>query len=206
LDDDSSVCQDTLHSDDIELPVNEPPPLPRWMWTVTGLRALVAGTLGVTVLLGNLGRSALANFIAVYWLVGSLLTLKVAFAPGSRSRTAAAAGMLGVVAALVVLARLPLQGVVAVRALLPLLGCAAILTGVLRLGGGFRDDQIAPGRFRMSRRMVLGALEVLLGGILLVSEQVSRTVALVVGVWGIVGGTTLVVDALAMWEAARHRT
>jgi uncharacterized membrane protein HdeD (DUF308 family) len=54
--------------------------------------------------------------------------------------------------------------------------------------------------------MVLGALEVLLGVILLVSEQVSSTIALVVGVWGIVGGTTLVVDALAMWKAARHRS
>jgi hypothetical protein len=39
-----------------------------------------------------------------------------------------------------------------------------------------------------------------------VSEQVSRAVALVVGVWGIVGGTTLVVDALAMWDAARRRS
>ena len=186
-------------------PGSEPPPLPPWLWTVTGLRALVAGTLGVTVLLGNVGRPALANFIAVYWLVGSLLTLKVASAPGSRSRTAAAAGVLGAVAALVVLARLPLQGVVAVGTLLPLLGWAAIVTGVLRLGGGFRDDPIAPGRPRTWRRVILGALEVLLGVVLIVSDQVSRTVALVVGGWGIVGGTTLVVDALAMWAAARHR-
>lgn len=165
----------------------------------------MAGVLGVTVLLGNVGRATLANFIAVYWLVGALLTLKVASAPGSRSRPAVVAGVLGAVAALLVLARLPLQRVVPAGTLLPLLGCAAILTGVLRLGGGFRDDLIARGRSRMSRRVVLGAFEVLLGVVLLGSEQVSRAVALVVGAWGIVGGTTLVIEAFAMWEAARDR-
>jgi uncharacterized membrane protein HdeD (DUF308 family) len=186
-------------------PGSEPPSLPRWLWAVTGLRALVAGTLGVAVLLGNLGRPALANFIAVYWLVGSMLTLRIALTSRSRTRTGVVAAMVGTVAALLVLARMPLRHIITVDTLLPMLGVAAILTGVLRLGGGFRDDLVRPDRPRVWRQLVLGALEIVLGIVLLTAQEVSRTVAIVIAVWGIVGGTTLVVDALVMRRIARSR-
>lgn len=183
----------------------EPASLPRWVWWITGLRALAAGTLGVMVLLRDLGRPALANFIAIYWLVGSLLTLRPVLAGRSGSRRHAAAAVLGMVAALLVLARLPLQRVVPGSTLLVVLGVAAILTGILRLGGGLADDQTTAERVRPWRRLSLGALEVLLGFVLLGSHDVSRTVTVVVGVWGIVGGATLVLDALAIRRAARPR-
>jgi hypothetical protein len=177
--------------------------LPAWLWWVTGARAALALTLGVAVLLRDFGRPALANFIAVYWLVGALLTLRWAMAPPSRSRTGIIAALLGAAAALLVLARLPLRHALGADTLLLVLGVAAVMTGVLRLGGGLRDGQLTPAGPRVWRRLVLGALEIVLGAVLILAQDVSRAVALVVSGWGIVAGTMLVLDALAMRRAIR---
>lgn len=78
------------------------------------------------------------------------------------------------------------------------LGAAAVLTGLLRLSGRLRDDLLTPARPRVWRRLLLGAFEVVLGAVLILTRDVGGAVALIVGGWGVVGGTTLVVDALMM--------
>jgi uncharacterized membrane protein HdeD (DUF308 family) len=42
------------------------------MWWIVLVRAVVALVLGVAVLLSEKTRPALGNFIAVYWLLGSI--------------------------------------------------------------------------------------------------------------------------------------
>lgn len=179
--------------------------LPTWLWWVTGARAALALSLGIGVLVRGFGRPALANFIAVYWLVGALVSLRWALAASTRSRTDVTVALVGAAAAVLVLARFVLRHAVATDTLVVVLGAAAVLTGLMRLSGGLRDDVLTPARPRMWRRLLLGAFEVLLGAVLILTRDVGGVVAFIVGVWGVVGGTTLVVDALAMRRTNRSR-
>lgn len=97
---------------------------PARLWWILLARAAVAFLLGVLVLLSQKTRPALGNFIGVYWLVGSLLTLR--WVAGHRrqpgNRLVWAAAILGVVAGLLVLLRFALEDVLSADLVLP--GCA----------------------------------------------------------------------------------
>jgi uncharacterized membrane protein HdeD (DUF308 family) len=92
---------------------------------------------------------------------------------------------------------------VSVRFTLVTLGVAAALTGVLRLLGAFHDDdESVVVRWRW-KRILLGSLEVALGVLLVFLEDFTPLLIVVVGFWGVVGGTVLVLDALKLQELAR---
>jgi uncharacterized membrane protein HdeD (DUF308 family) len=137
---------------------------PARLWWIMLARAAIALLLGLVVLLSEKTRPALVNFIGVYWLVGSLLTLRWVFRhqrqPGSRLVWAAA--VIGVVAGLLVLLRFALEDVLSTDLVLTLVGLTAILTGLLRVSGTFRDHVI-DGRPRLPHRVTLGILELMLG-------------------------------------------
>jgi uncharacterized membrane protein HdeD (DUF308 family) len=172
---------------------------PARLWWIMLARAAIALLLGLVVLVGEKTRPALANFIGVYWLLGSLLTLRWLSRhrrlPGNRLVWAAA--VLGAVAGLLVLVRRVLEDVLSPNLVLTLLGLTAILTGLLRLSGTFRDH-VLDGRPRLPHRVALGALELALGVSLLLARGATRPVAIAAGLWGIVGGTIMLVDALAL--------
>ena len=173
---------------------------PARLWLLMLARAAVALLLGLTVLaLDDKARPALANFIGVYWLIGSLLTLRWVWRnrrmPGNRLVSAAAAA--GVVAGILVLARLLLEDVLSVGVVLTLLGVTAILTGLLRLSGTFRDH-VVEGRSRLPHRVALGALEIVLGILLVLARSPTRPVAVAAGLWALVGGAIMLVDALEL--------
>jgi len=169
-------------------------------WWLHLLRGVVALLLGASVLAAGRAQPFLVNFIAIYWLIGSLLTIRWALASRGRPgrRLAAAAALAGVLAAVVVLLRFPLSGAVSRELTLHLLGAAAILTGLLRLAGAFRDDAVTTDRPRLSHRTLIGGLEIALGIVLVLADEVTRPIAVLAGLWGLVGGTLLLVDALAL--------
>jgi uncharacterized membrane protein HdeD (DUF308 family) len=170
------------------------------MWWIVLVRAVVALVLGVAVLLSEKTRPALGNFIAVYWLLGSILTLRwfLEHRPRPGSRLALTAALVGIVAGVLVLLRFLLRDAVSADAVLALLGVAAVLTGVLRLSGAFHDDQVAADRPRLPHRVALGVLELAMGAVLLLAHDLTRPVAIVAGLWGLAGGTILLLDALAL--------
>jgi uncharacterized membrane protein HdeD (DUF308 family) len=167
-------------------------------------RAAVALLLGLSVLLADKTRPALGNFIGIYWLLGSLLTLRwVSRHRGERgSRLAWAAAVMGILAGVLVLARFALEDVLSANLVLTLLGLTAILTGLLRLSGTFRDH-VVDDRSRLPHRVALGALELALGVALLLAHRVSRPAVIAAGLWAIVGGAIMLVDALAMRRMGR---
>jgi uncharacterized membrane protein HdeD (DUF308 family) len=170
------------------------------MWWLVLVRGSVALLLGASVLVSGKTRPALGNFIAVYWLIGSLLTFRwlAAHRQHERSRVVLAAAIVGTLAALVALLRFPLERVVSQELVIRLLGVVAILTGLLRLGGGLRDDELSLDRPRLPHRVGLGGLELALGAALLLTREVTRRAAIAAGLWGLVGGTILLLDALAL--------
>ena len=174
------------------------------LWWITLVRACVALWLGVAVLVSGRTRPALANFIAVYWLAGSLLTLRWVLANRRRAgnRLVAVAALVGTAAGMLVLLRAVLRDYVPVKVLLVVLGATAIATGVLRLSGHFRDDQGAE-RPRSPHRTALGVLEIALGAVLVLADSVTRGVAIAAGLWGLVGGTILLASALELRRAGR---
>jgi uncharacterized membrane protein HdeD (DUF308 family) len=139
------------------------------------------------------------QLIGIYWLLGSLLTLRWLARhrrpPGNRLVWAAA--ILGIVAGLLVLLRFLLEEVLSTNLVLTLLGLTAILTGLLRLSGSFRDH-IIDGRPRLPHRVALGVLELALGVLLLLARGATRPMAIAAGLWAVVGGTIMLVDALAL--------
>jgi uncharacterized membrane protein HdeD (DUF308 family) len=149
--------------------------LPSWTYWVFLVRGCLAFALGAALLVSGSGLSPLGNFLAVYWIVGAVLTLRRASGhPAARGRQlAATAGLTGIVAGSLVLREL-LDAVVEQGYLLELLGLCAIATGLPRLAGGFRDDQLATEMPRGRYRLVVGTLDVGLGvALLLVSEDTS---------------------------------
>lgn len=173
---------------------------------VTLLRALAALALGILVLVGAQTRPALANFIATYWLLGSVLTLRWVLANRGRpgSRAAFVAALVGIAAGVLVLLRFVLRDVISTDAVLGLLGVAAILTGILRLSGAFHDDPVGE-HPRLRYRVVLAILAITLGAVLILAPGLTRPAAIVVGLWGLVAGAILLQDALTMRRQHRSR-
>ena len=125
-------------------------PPARRMWWIPAIRGAFAVTLGGIAIATGSHRAALVNFLGIYWLISAALT--VAWAARTRwkrgSRLGLMAGMIGLVAGLLVLFRHVLEPIMSVGFLLDALGISAILTGTLRLAGAFEVERRTglPGR------------------------------------------------------------
>ena len=164
--------------------------------------------LGTAVLFAQDNRGKLANFIGVYWLLSGLLTLRWALTVRwlRGSRIGLAAGSLSVVAALLVLLRVPLQDVIAPNTLINVLGAAAVLTGSLRLLGAFEIERRTGRRWTFGG-FALGSVEVVLGLVLIVTNgENERVLSIVFAAWGLVGGCLLLIEGFRLRrQAARAR-
>ncbi len=132
------------------------------------IRGAIAVTLGVLVTVTGSHRAALVNFLGIYWLVSAVLT--IAWAQRIRwkrgSRLGLLAGMIGIVAGLLVLLRHVLEPIVFVWLLLDALGVSATLTGTLRLAGAFEAERTT-GRWWTFGGLAIGSVEIVLGAIVL---------------------------------------
>ena len=177
---------------------------PRFLWWILVVRAVVVLALGASFLLSGRVHSVLGNLLASYWLIGALLTLRwVRANRGTRgTNLSLVAGTLGVAAAVLVLGRSLIRGVVSLNTALTVLGVTAIVTGVLRLVGAFHEDQIGD-HPRMLQRFALGAIEVVLGVVFIAVDGLTRPVAVAGGVWALIGGTIMLFDAVAARNQSR---
>jgi uncharacterized membrane protein HdeD (DUF308 family) len=180
--------------------------IPRWTYWVFLVRGCVALTLGAALLLAGEGLSLLASFVGGFWIAGALLTLHWAVvnraAPGRR--LAKLVGVVGLAAGIALILRQLIDALIEQGLLLDILGLTSIAMGLLRLSGRFHDDQLAVHRPRARYRIVVGTLDIVLGAAVLVaSEDNVSEVRLVLGIWGLLVGTFLVLDALRLRRFAR---
>lgn len=174
-------------------------------WWLTALRGLVALTLGLAVAVGGRSTARLVTFLALFWMTGGLLTLRFALAirPRRGFRLGLAAATAALVGAVLVLLRDRLSGLIDADLLVGLLGIAAVLTGLLRILGGFAAED------RLGRRwtfgsIVLGTVEVALGALLLLASAVDPDrLATVVAAWGAVSGVLLLAEGRRLRRFAR---
>lgn len=171
------------------------------------VRGAVALALGVSLLAVGENLSRLTTFVAVYWMVAALLTIRwVGARPAlPYRRLALVAGLTGLVAGLAVVFRMLFEALLSEGAFLDFLGATAMTTGVLRLSGLIHDDQMARDRPRRRYRFVVGTLEVLLGGALVTAEEGSSDATrILLGMWALAMGAFLLIDGLMVRRLAAN--
>jgi uncharacterized membrane protein HdeD (DUF308 family) len=113
------------------------------------------------------------------------------------------AGIIGLVAALLVLGRHVLEPVVSAQFLVDAFAVSAILTGTLRLAGAFEVER-RTGRWWTFGGLALGSVEIVLGAIVLYAGQGNlRLVTAAVGAWGLIGGTLLLLEGIKIRRPLR---
>jgi len=177
-------------------------PIRRYAWVILLVRAILALTLGIIVVVTGEFRPGLANVIGLYWLLGALLTLRWARAHrGARGeRVAYGAALAGFAAALAVFARGVITNAVRVEMMLAFIGLFSIVVGLLRMSGMFRESVTEDIRRSRPETRILGILEILLGFGLIFGEVARSLVVPILGVWGIAGGTIMLRDAIRAWR------
>jgi hypothetical protein len=177
-----------------------------YAWVLLFVRSILALGLGIAVLATGEIRPAMVNVIAIYWLLGALLTLRWARAhPGTRGeRLAYAASIAGIIASLILFAREYVRDVLAEERMLGLLGLFSITIGMLRVFGVFRESVSQSIRRSRPQAIALGALEVALGFVLIFSAELRPIAVPIIGIWGLVGGSIMLSDAIRAFRVMRR--
>jgi uncharacterized membrane protein HdeD (DUF308 family) len=167
------------------------------LWWIGVLRGVIALALGVSALLASGSPERLATFLALYWLAGGVVTLRLAWAmrPSLGFRLAAVAGVVAITAAFLVVLREFLSGVISPVRTINILGLAALAMGTLRLVGAFEIERRTGHRWSIGG-LILGGLELGTGILLIATDRLSRGVMITVGVWALTSGTLLIVEAI----------
>lgn len=205
--------------DDIDRPVTTDHPVPgvgagagdptrpsRRATRVLLVRGVMALVLGLTLLVEGWNLSRLTTFIAVYWILAALVTLRWVGVHRELPHrpVGVIAGAIGLVVGLVVLVRPLIDELVSDGVLLDILGASAIVTGVLRLSGLIHDDQVVRDHPRARYRFVVGTAEVLLGVVVMLSDKgATDVIRFTASVWGLATGTFLLLDAAMLRRSAR---
>jgi uncharacterized membrane protein HdeD (DUF308 family) len=180
------------------------PAIARYWW-LTVLRGLVALALALAITVADRTTGRLITFLALFWMTGGLITLRFALAirPRPGFRLGMAAAIAAVVGAVLVLLRDRLAGVVDPEVFVRLLGISAVLTGLLRILGGFAAEERVGRRWTLGG-IVLGTLELGLGALLLVTSEVDPDLLVPIGAaWGAVSGILLLAQGLGLRRLAR---
>ena len=166
-------------------------------WWIGVLRGSIALALGLSALLATGSPERLATFLALYWLAGGVVTLRLAWAIRASlgSRLGALARVVAITAAFLVVLREFLSEVVSPAKVVDVLGFTAVGMGTLRLVGAFEIERRTGHRWSIGG-LVLGGLELATGILLIATDTQSRAVMNVVRVWALASGTLLIVEAV----------
>jgi uncharacterized membrane protein HdeD (DUF308 family) len=179
-------------------PGTQLPAIARYWW-LTALRGLVALALALAITVAGRNTARLITFLALFWMTGGLITLRFALAirPRPAFRLGLTAAIAAVVGAVLVLLRDRLSGVVDSEVFVGLLGISAVLTGLLRILGGFAAEERVGRRWTLGG-VALGTLELALGALLLVTSDVDPDLLVpIVAAWGAVSGILLLAQGAA---------
>ena len=177
-----------------------------YAWILLLIRALLALGLGIVVLASGQIQSGMVNVIAIYWWLGALLTRRWARAhPGTREQGLAyAASVAAIAAAAIILARGYLRDLLDEERMLALVGAFSVAIGALRVSGVFRESVSQAVRRSRPEAIVLGILEMGLGFVLIFSVELRPIAVPMVGIWGLVGGSIMLADAIRAYRALRR--
>ncbi|HET9092852.1 MAG TPA: hypothetical protein VFN50_10605, partial [Acidimicrobiales bacterium] len=176
-------------------------PPPRARYYLFLVRACLALSFGMAVLVAGSGISRLATFAGLNALGAGAVTLRWVGAHRSKvdRLLALLVAVVWIAVALSLLFHDTVGTLIGEATLLDLLGAVSVATGVLRMSGRFHDDPFAGDHPRARYRYVLGPLDVVLGIVVILAEAHTSTgIRIAFGCWGLVSGTFLLVDAMML--------
>lgn len=163
--------------------------VPWWLVLLEGIAAVIIGIFLLTVPITAL--LLLVQFLGFFWLIGGIFRIVSIFVDSSLWGWKLLAGILGILAGIVVV-RHPIWSTVLVpEILIILLGIQGIISGVAGLVMAFRGGGWGIG--------ILGILSIILGLILLFNPLIGVAVLpFVLGAFSLVGGIVAIVMAFSL--------
>lgn len=172
--------------------------IPWWVVLLEGIAAIIIGLL----LLVSPAKTTtvLVQFLGIYWLITGIFQIVAIFIDSSMWGWKLFAGILGIIAGIIILQH-PLWSALLVPAtLVILLGITGIFIGIVKLVQAFQGEGWGVG--------ILGVLSIILGIILLGRVWIATlTLPIILGIFAILGGILALVGAFRLkGEQAEQET
>ncbi len=173
-----------------------------WVALIRGV--LIVG-LGLSlILIPEKTKTTLFNMMGVFWLTTGIVLIRGEMRRQG-SRLSLAAGIIGVLAGLLVVTRNITRHYLAEFWVMNLLGAVILLTGVMHVTTGLRVGRQAL-RGRTGLSTLLGGFEIVLGTLFLLSPTGTGQVIYIVGtIWALLGGGLILGTALFQRVQARRQ-
>jgi len=172
---------------------------------ITLIRGILAFALGLSLFfIPEKTAPMLANFMGLFWVTTGLVSLRHDPVIPHR-RLARIAAIIIIVTGVAMFTRQISSRWVTWELLVNAVAIIIIVTGVLHIYGGFQiGKQSSVGRTALS--VSIGIFEVILGVLFLFSETGrSPVIYLMATIWALVGGTLIIVDAIAKRRQAKRQ-
>lgn len=172
-----------------EAPVHGTQGMPWWLVLIEGIFAAIVGLLLFSA--PGMTTAVLVQFLGIYWLVAGFIRIISIFIDSDMWGWKLLAGILGVVAGLLILQH-PLWSPFVVGAtLIIILGLVGIIFGIIGLVQAIRGSGWGEG--------ILGVLSIVLGCLLLANVWVAALATpWILGAFAVIGGIAAVVQAFRM--------
>jgi uncharacterized membrane protein HdeD (DUF308 family) len=163
--------------------------VPWWLVLIEGIFAIILGLLFFSA--PGMTTAVVVQFLGIYWLVAGMFKIVSIFLDSSMWGWKLFAGVLGILAGLLILQHPIWSPFVVAGTLVIVLGIQGIIFGVIGLVQAFQGAGWGPG--------LLGVLSVVLGIALLSNVWISALATpWVVGAFALIGGIAAVVQAFRM--------
>jgi len=164
---------------------------------ITLARSVLATALGLALILQpDKARPMLVNFMGVFWLAAGIMNLRWGASGERARRMSVVAGIVSIVAGVLILGRFLLSQLVGEAPIILLLGGIIVLTGLVHVFEGFRTGA-GHQRRRSWTSTLLGAFEIVLGLVVLVwRDDFGPFFYTVVTVWAFCAAFVLLREAL----------
>lgn len=172
---------------------------------ITLARSVLAVALGLALILQpDKARPILVNFMGVFWLAAGIMNLRWGAAGERARRTSVVAGIVSIVAGLLIVGRYLLFQLVGEAPIVLMLGGVVVLTGLVHVFEGFRTES---GRQRSWTSALLGAFEIVLGLLVVVErDDFGPFFYTVVTVWAFAAAFVLLREALRQRSQTMSKT
>ena len=175
-----------MTASDVSLTVPQTQEIPWWLILIQGVFAILIGLLllispGVTTLV-------LIQFLGFYWLISGIFGIVSIFIDRSLWGWKLFAGILGILAGLLIIQNPLWSTLIVPSTLVIILGIEGIIIGVINLIQAFSGAGWGAG--------ILGALSILFGILLVANPMVGgATLIILLGILGLVGGIAAIIYA-----------
>jgi uncharacterized membrane protein HdeD (DUF308 family) len=172
-----------------EAPMQSSTGVPWWLVLMEGIFAVILGLLLFSA--PAMTTAVMVQFIGIYWLVAGIFKVVSIFLDSSMWGWKLFAGVLGMIAGLLILQHPLWSPFVLAGTLVIVLGIQGIIFGVIGIVQAFSGAGWGPG--------LLGGLSVILGILLLSNVWIAAlSTPWVIGAFALIGGIAAVVQAFRM--------